>query len=531
MAGLSTGWTRTGIGARAVLAAVLAVGAAALAVDLADWRYVRLDLTSKGSNTLDPAVVDVIDQLPQPVVIDAFLRPLVRPYDGLYAQAEGRVLELLTILRNTRRQSITVNVHDPRDFERTQERLRELGTDGTNKLVFSCGERRDELELFGELCTVDWGNPSEELARYLTGQGIPGVVDPRSWQPGRAFRGATLQEFHGEELLLQALLKVSSGHAPKVYFAKGHGEPPLEGGDATDHSRLRAALVGDGFEVAEWDPLKAPAVPSDCDVLALIGAKQPYQAATRQAVQEWAEAGGRLVLAPHIDELQEKRAGGIVDLLAGFGIATRPGIVCQPLVQYTGEKYDGSQQCAWLVIDERGLQPGHQLTEPLRARGRRVQFTLTPSFEGGYQTDSGLVLPLVTSAPDSWRDLEPYDFRFNPAKGEQRDRYTLVTVKQLRTQKADDGSVRQGRVLAVASAFFFDNDSIDVNRDFVLNAFNWLGEREYRIAVSPLEKSESYLDFERSSAKPILTYLLYLLVPGLSAAIGLVLLWRRGRDA
>jgi hypothetical protein len=519
--------TRVSLGLRALLAALLALGAAALAVDVADWRYVRVDLTARRSNTLDPAVLDVLDRLPEPVVIDAFLRPLAEPYRALSSAAENRVLELLTIVRNARRARVEVRVHDAKDFEAIQERQRELGTEGTNKLVFSCGARRDELELFGELFTVDWGNPTEPLVRYLAGQGIPGVVDPRSWQPGRPFRPAALQDFHGEELLLQALLKVASGTAPKVCFLKGHGEPALDGSEPTDLSRLRAALERDGFEVGEWDPLKQPGVPADCAVLALIGARQPYQETTRATVKAWAEAGGRVVAAPDITELHDERAGGIVALLESFGIVTLPGIVCQPLVGFGGEKVDGNEQCSWLVIGERGLQPGHPLTETLRMRGRRVQFTTSPSFEGGVHGDAGVVLPLVTSASDSWRDLMLYDFRLNPAKGEKSERCTLVATMQLRATKGADGSVEQGRVLAVASAFFFGNDSIDVNRDFALNAFNWLAEREYRISVSPLEKSQSFLDLERSRAKPILTYTLWLALPGLCASIGFLVFLRR----
>jgi len=520
-------WTRVSLGLRAALAAGLALGAAVLAVDLSDWRYVRFDLTAQHSNTLDPAVLDVLDKLPEPVVIDAFLRPLANPYRALYAAAEERVLELLTIVRNARRAQVEVRVHDAQDFEEIQERQRELGTEGTNKLVFSCGTRRAELELFGELATVEWGNPSEESVRYLVSQGIPGVVDPRTWQPGRPFRPARLLDFHGEESLAEALLKVSSGVAPKVYFAKGHGEPALDGSEPSDLARLRAALEHDGFTLGEWDPLKQPAVPADCAVLALIGAKQAYQPATREAVRAWAEAGGGLIAAPDITELYEGRAGGIVELLASFGIVTRAGNVCQPLVGFGGEKVDGSEQCAWLVIDERGLQPGHALTEPLRARGRRVQFTLSPSFELDYSAQSG-VLPLVTSTGDSWRDLAPsYDFRFDPGQGEERARHTLIALEQLRATKGADGSVEQGRILAVASAFFFDNQSLDVNRDFALNAFNWLAEREYKISVKPLEKSQSFLDFERSRVKPILTYALLLGLPGSCAAIGLLVFLRR----
>jgi hypothetical protein len=519
-------WTRLALGLRAACAALLAGGAALLVVDLADWRYARLDLTRTSKNTLDPALLDLIDKLPEPVVVDAFLRTLKFPYTTLSNQASERLLEFLAVVQNARRSQVEIRIHDERDFEALKARQEELRTEGTNKLVLSCGERRDELELFGELCTVDWGNPSREGARKLIEDGIPGVVDPRTWQPDRGFRPAQLLEFRGEELLAQALLKVASGERPKVYFVTGHGEPSLEGDDPDDLAQLSAALRRDGFEVETWDPLESPAVPADASLLALIGASQPYQAPTRATLRAWSEAGGRLVLAPDLEELNEARRGGIVELLRDFGIDTRPGIVCLPLVAPTGEPVEASEQCAWLVIDDRGLMPGHPLTEPLRMRGRRVQFTFTPSFEG-LPGEWGPILPIVGAGSDSWRDLARYDFTCNPARGESRQRHTLVTARQLRTVKGDDGSVRQGRVLAVASSLFFANQLLDVNRDFALNGFNWLADREYRLAVSPLVKSETFLDLARSSARPILTYLLWLLLPGLCAGVGLIVFLRR----
>lgn len=524
---LGSRWTRAGLGARSLAAILLALGAAVLAVDLSDWKYARIDLTAARSNTLDPAVLDVIDRLPEPVVVDAFLRPLRPPYDRVSFEVQDRLLEFLTIVRNARRENVEVRIHDPRDFETMQERLLELGSEGTHKLVLSCGARRDELEVFGELFTVDWGNPMEADVAYLTTQGIPGVVDPRTWRRG-AYAPASVQEFRGEELFTQALMKVSSGTAPRVVFLEGHGEPALDGAEPTHLKGLKDALERDGFDVGTWDPLKVPGVPDDADVVALIGAAQPYQDATREALRAWADAGGRLLVAPDLHELDERRAGGIVDLLLGFGIATRPGIVCQPYMGFGGERVDGMEECAYLVIDERGLLPGLPLTEPLRAHRRRVQFTLTPAFESAALESGGAtILPVITSAPDSWLDTDK-NFRFDAARGEKRDRNVLVTSRTLRTVKADDGSVAQGRVLAVASAYFFGNQLMDVNRDFAVNAFNWLADREYRISVSPLEKRESHLDLARSRAKPVLTWSLLVGLPLASAVIGaLVFLARR----
>jgi hypothetical protein len=523
---------RVRTGFQVLLATVLALGAALLAVDVADWRYWRVDLSASGQNTLDEAILEVIDKLPEPVSVDVFFEPLLSPYDVVSRQAQARVLEVLRVAELSRRSQFQLEVHDPRDFERARERQKELGVEGQNRVVVSCGTRRAELELFGELVAIDWGNPSKEAVGYLSQQGIPNVVNPRTWREDR-YVPAEIREFRVEEVLTQALLKVSSGASPRVVFLRGHGEPPLDGETENDLGRLRATLTGDGFEIVEWDPLEQAEVPEGCDVLALIGPRQPYGERTREAVQSWVEGGGRALIAPDLAELERGDEGGAVALLRDFGIAARPGIVCQPVAGMGGQKIDGTPYCALLVIEESGLQPSHPLTEPLRRRGRRLQFRLSPAFDSaGMQTETGIVLPLVTTGRDCWRDLPTpegqYDFHYDPTAGEARDRFSLVSVKDLRaTRDEATGAVRQGRVLGIASALFLANRDFATNRDFVLGAFNWLANREYRVNVSPLDESRSYLDFQRGSARPVLSTTLWLGLPGLSLAIGLLVFLRR----
>lgn len=521
-------WTRVALGLQAALAAVLAVVAALFAVEVADWRYWRVDLSLARKNSLDPAVLDVIEKLPEPVTVDVFFRGLRSPYDGVAAQAQARTLEYLRVVGEARRDRLEVVLHDERAMAATQERLNELGVEGMNKVVVSCGARKAVLELFGELALVDWGNPNEQGVRYLYEQGIAGVVSPRSWDP-RAFRPAQFQEFRGEEPLVAALLKVSSARAPRVYFTEKHGEPPLAGSEPEGLARFAAALRTDGFEVASWDPLATPGVPADAEILCLVGASQPYPALTREAIARWIQDGGQVLVAPAQRELEEPLEHGLASLLANFGILLRPGLVCQPVRGLDGLPAEGQPECATLVIDDAGMTPGHPLTEPLRMRQRQVQFFASGAFEaGGIEGEVGLLLPLVSSGKEAWRDLPPrHDWRLNPAAGEVRGKQTLVTVKQLAARKLADGSVRQGRILVFGSASFFASALFDTNRDFALNALNWLAERDYRLAVRPLPRGESHVDFQRGLARPLLTYGLGLALPGAFLLIGLVVFLRR----
>lgn len=523
---MSTGrWTRARFGAQAVLAALLAVVAALFAVEVADWRFVRVDLSSARKNSLDPAVLDVIDKLPEKVTVDVFFRPLFEPYGAVSRVAQQRVLEYLQVVAQARRDKLEVLQHDPSAFEATQARLSALGVEGSHKVVLSCGERRAVLELYDELTLVDWGNPSPEAARRLYEHGI--AVNPNKLDP-RAMRPAQFLEFRGEEPFVQALLKVSSGSAPRVYFVEGHGEPDPASGEPGGLMRLVGALRADGFEVDGWDPVATAEVPSDCEVLLLIGPTQPYLARTRETIARWIQEGGQVLVAPDRRELGESLADGLGGLLANFGIVLARGVACLPLKGFDGLPVESLPECADLVIDD-GLMPGSPLTEPLRMRGRYVRFIDAGAFQaGGLEKDVGVLLPLVQTKRESWRDLDG-DFRANPARGETRERLTLATVKQLPAKKRDDGSVQQGRILAVGAASFFANGLFDSNRDFALNAVNWLAEREYRIKVAPLPRGESFLDFQRSAARPVLTYGLGFALPGLSVLVGVLVFLRRRR--
>lgn len=522
-------WSRFTFGAQVVLALVLAIGAAVLAIDLSDWKYVRVDLSASGRNTLDPAVIDIVDSMPEPVVVDVFFRALGGPYQGVSLQAQNRMLELLSVATRSRRHRMEVRVHDPGDFEETKLRQEDLGVEGQNLVVYTCGGRKAVQHLFEDIAVVDWGNPTREYYEYLTRQGIAGAVDPRTWNPDSAFRGPQLSVFRGEEALAEALLKVASGTTPRVYFSKGQGEPSLYGTLTTDLGQLRKALERDGFEVLEWDPSATPAVPEDCEVLALVGSSQPFPRDTIEQVREFLKRGGRVVAAPGRDEIEEGARGGIVELLEGYGMDTVPGMICEPVVDTSGQKVDGHPLCADFYVDEHGFSRSHPLTEPLIRRGRRVRFAVTASFERPLDIASGGTLrqTLVSSSADSWRDLQPYDLTFDK-RTEERGRYALCMLAEVSTPVSDDSATaRKGRLLGIASSTFLLDGLSGDNRDFLLNAFNWMAEREHRIRVAPLEHGRAFLDLQRGAALPVLTFALWLGLPGLCVAIGGFLAWRR----
>jgi len=523
--------TRLALGLQTVLALLLAVGAAVLAIDLSDWRYARFDLSASGRNTLDDAIRERIENLPEPAVVDVFFRPLRPPYDAVSSEVQGRMLELLFVAANAHRARFRVEVHDPTDLERTVARQAELGVHGINRVVVSCGSRRAELGLFDEIGDVAWGVPDPRDLEYLAGQGIAVGLDPRTYDPLHArFEPARVVGFHGGDALALALAKVSTGSPPRVLFATGHGEPDLDGELEGDLGSLRAALERDGFRAGRWDFLVDPAVPEGTDVLAILGPRQPLQPLELEAVRAWVDAGGRLLAALSPEEAERGFDGGLADLLARYGMLVRPGLVCLGGTSPLGARLEGSDFATHLVLGEGGLDASHPVTEPLRRRGRRLQVSLSPSFDLGPKPDGVLAWAIVTSPPGCWRDLPDdrgaHDYRYDARSEGPKDRFPLVVAASLASNRLGPDP-REGRVLGVATVHAFANLFFESNRDFALNAFNWLAEREYRIGVTPEVRQESVLDVARGSSFPRLTWGLGLGLPLLAATVGMLVAWRR----
>lgn len=520
--------TRVLMSLRVLLAGVLSCSAALLAVVAADWWFLRADLSLAGRNTLDPAIEDLLEHMPEKVVVDVFFRPLARPYERVSAAAQQRFRELLFVAASAHRDRLELTDHDPRDLEGFAARQRELGVQGVNLVVVSCGERKSSLSLFGDIARIDWGNPTLELVRALIEQGIPDPIDPRRWDRSR-FEPASLVEFRGAEAFAVALAKSASGDRPRVYFSVGHGEPDLRGSLTDDLGRLRGALEGDGFEVAGWDAAKTPEVPEDCDVLALVGVRQELAPSTLDAVRGYVARGGRVLAGPAYEELEHGFQSSLVALLRDFGMQLVPGIVCAPQPGHLRESVEGRPDCARLVLDETNLSASHVLTEPLRSSGRRLAASSTPSFERVI-VPGFIVEPLVTTPRESWRDLPDgsgrFDFRCDAARERREPRALVFTASSL--GGALDGSAG-ARVLGLASTSFLADGLFQVNRDFALNAFNWLAEREVMVRVSVREHAPSVLDVASGSALRLLTWTLWLALPGAFVLCGALVAWRRAR--
>jgi hypothetical protein len=501
----------TRLGLTAQVASLVLLGAAA--AGLVTWisgrpaLHWRWDTTSTGSNTIDPALVELLRKLPGKATAEIFLGREPGPFDAAALEAGQRMRELLFVAQNQVPDKLKVIDHDLGDIEPTLARMQELGVAGeTNVVVVQAGRRRAVLSLFRDIARV-----------------VP--PDPAMRSPAR------IESFRGEEALGAALMKVTADEAVKVLFSTGHGERELFGTGELELGALHTALVNEGFEVDKWDPSRAPALPEDCRVLAIVAPQQPFRPEEVEALARFVRRGGRLLVAPGLSPEAYDGPGSTAEILRRYWIEPQPGIVAQFQRTQTGGLADGLLQCAVVHVPPEGLSRSEPVTESLWRRQLRLVLPWTRAFARGSAPPSVRQPVLARTTGNTWLDLRVEgNHDLKRGRLEQEADYTVAMAVEFASEPEDGGAGAErplSRVLAFGSADGLASAYLRQNRDFALNAFNWLASRERRLVVRPRTEDRRILDVATAGTLAAIHRVSVYALPGLCAVLGLLLAWRR----
>ena len=516
-------WTKLLIFLQVSLVVLLAWAAAAIATWLSarPGLWGRWDATALGRNTLDPVLAQLIEKLPRETTAEIFFRPLEKPLDTVGFEAQERMRELLIVANNQLPHKLKVIDHNLANIETAAARMQELDVREPNVVVITDGENRVVLRLLRDIARVDPGNPRMKLP-------------PR------------LEAFLGDQAFGNALLQLAIEDRPTVLFSTGHGERDLYGTDVRQLGRLHSALVADGFQVRLWEPGEDPSLPEDCDVLAVIDPKQPFAEAELESVRRFARNGGRLLIAPSLSNEALDGPGSMAELLRDWGILVQAGFVAAPVRDSFGNLAQGLRECATLLIGPEGLDSVHPVTESLWSVRRRVVLPLSRYFERGTAPENGVLLDLVRSSPTSWRDLPGanglQDWRWD-SRLEEGGSFILAMAGAFQAPEVEGPAlVRElgaeeraaTRIVALGSPDALGNGEggvhpIDVNRDFALNAFNWLAARDHRLVIRPRVQVRRQLDLQNTNAQRTVNRVSTLFLPGACLMLGVLVWWRRRR--
>ncbi|MEZ6021469.1 MAG: GldG family protein [Planctomycetota bacterium] len=398
--------TRLATGLRVLLGGILALAVVLLVNYLAarPGMRVRIDMTAKDVNTLDPATVRTLENLQGPITADVFFEPVRQPLTELVGQVQARTVALLDRMALAAPDRFRVRHNDLHDKMATQARMEQLRLRGLDNVVVLSqdGEAPGEVlgkpkavRLLGGLATIDLGNPNPDQ-----------------------YRPPLLQSFDAEANLLAAIKSVSVNDQPNLIFVQGHGEsdPFAEGAESL--TVLRTTMQKDGFHVATWNPQEEPELPADTTVLAMIAPRDRVADSTWARIDRFLEEGGRVLVAADVQG--EVLAGtGMIEWAKRHGLEVTQGVVMQPFPDPTGSgaMLVGMPECGLLLIGAQQMNR-HAITQPFIEAGRSFVVTYNHGVRVVSQPElgAGVASPLFRSRKNqSWLDTLPLDFRQDAA--------------------------------------------------------------------------------------------------------------------
>jgi hypothetical protein len=457
--------------------------------------------------------------LEEEVVVDAYFTPSDPPFEVVGAEVQDRTRRLLRLMSDESGGRLRVELHDVgrrgRPSARAEARRGELqlaAIEPGGLVVLSRGKRKELVRLRGGLADLDPGNPDPRLAPYAP---------------------ARIVSFRAEESLAAALLSLADDDRPVVAIVVGQAGLDPRRVDDFGASLFVRELEEDGFRVVQIDLERGQALPADARVVALLSNAQPLSEAAAKVVTDFVDAGGRLYASVGASI---KGPGGLASVLARYGIGVdADGVVARGVPSLGGALEEGSPSCADLSIGVDGMAGMNQVTDPLRAAGRRVYLRASRALERATPPRGASVIELLRAPEKSWVDRPDgagrHDWRRGagelpgrPVVAMQALMPPLAPVPAER-RRADERP--ETRVLVVGAAETNANWMLPQNRDFTLLCFNWLAARDTRVALKRHDPAARRLDLSQADSLSGIYFAAVWIAPLACALLGLLVWWRR----
>jgi ABC-type uncharacterized transport system involved in gliding motility auxiliary subunit len=475
------------------VAVILVVALTVMVNWLSARRWARVDWTSTQIYSLSDKTENIVTDLDDEIKIVVFMTPATSMFD--------QVQELLERYKAAS-DKITVEYIDPeREPLKTTQLAEQYGVQVADTVVFSFGDR----------------------TKYVTSDQMA-EMDYSGMQYGQ---GPTMRSFKGEEQFTSAILSLVAPDVPKVYFVTGHGEASVEGpgGGAADRglSVLADALKRENMETADTSLLTGE-VPSDADVLAIIGPTRAFTKAEIEALDVFLDRGGRLLVAldPLIEPAGTMRPTRLEAMLAARGVFVHDDLVIDP-----------SRRLPFYDLSAVYLEdfPAHPVTEGLEGFAVLLTVARSLSIEGG----EGRVL--VRTSGDGWGETDlAMLLRGEPVALDDTDNQPPAAVAvAVEAQVASPGEEAESEdpaeyrlVVFGDSDFMTDLDISNAgNAILASNAFNWLAARDAMVGIPPRDVEQVSLFLTQQQMRNLLLLVL-VAMPGAAILAG-ILVWRRRR--
>jgi ABC-type uncharacterized transport system involved in gliding motility auxiliary subunit len=399
--------------------------------------------------------------------------------------------------------------------EQTQKILKDLHRNVT-VYVFdrerNFGERRDVLGMYSAASSrlnVQYIDPNRDpaLAKQFNIRSYGTVVVAAGDRHLEA-------QSDNEQGITNALIGVLKGQRT-VYFVEGHGERNLDGAGRDGYADFKKQLGDENYQTKTLMLMQKMEIPADCTLLVVAGPQNEYLPPEVAAIRKYIDDGGRALFLLDAGV----KLPNLTKLLVDWNVTVRNDLVIDmnPVARIFGTSP------AMPLIVKYGSNP---IVQPLE--NHATLFPLSRSFEVGKDSK-----PDVTTDSLCETSADSYDvMNFNP-KVEKVSFRPGVDIKgpldvAVAGTISSKGEKKSGRFVAVGTSLVAANSFLGFqsNRDFIMNAVNWLSADEDLISIRPKSQESQHLTMTSAQMRRVL-YLGVFGLPLLIVLAGAIVWWER----
>jgi len=293
-----------------------------------------------------------------------------------------------------------------------------------------------------------------------------------------------------------------------VCFTTGHKEKDPKDASEGGYSVIARFFSDKNYQVQTVSLLQKQTVPEECGALVIAGPQTPFLAPEEKALQEYlAKEEARLLIA--IDPLTNP---GLDNILQRWNLSVDPNLfIIDP-------KFN-RESATYIILGGAGVgfSQESEITKTFTDEG--IIFPLVTPILVGKPTPDAKITTILKSMSSSWAQSDKKAFSYQEARGD------------LKGPLAVGVSIEEGsrRFIVLGDSDFASNlivENFVANRDLALNMVRWLVKQEELITLTKKEAKSETMTLSRDAAQFIVLYSL-LLLPGVFAAFGVMVWWRR----
>ena len=369
---------------------------------------------------------------------------------------------------------------------------------------------------------------SERLQVRSYGQGVLEKVE--ELLEGEIPRRERVGKFD-EASITNGLTKLLRNEEKSVYFLVGHGERRPDQNSDQEMSHLRESLQNEGYLAKPLKLAETGEIPKDATMLVIAGPTGELLDSEKALLDSYLKNYGKLFFMADLRTPESYN-----EWLGQYGLKMGDSVIVD----------ESSQQVKAEPVTPLGLKysPDHPITKGFLSY---TAFRLARPLEVGESQVEGLsgnTTALVNTNDSAYllplkEILSGKGVEFNAAGQTPKSyvlaasgKYTAVGTDEPEPSPSPDAGPKaappSARIVLASSAETFSNSWLGLasNRDFVLNAFNWLAETENQITVRPKDPKIKPISLSRQS-QLWLFFTFCGLIPFLSTLTGLLISYYR----